>query len=261
MWKTTAKVLTRAPIRKNTGWVWRESAHASPTGKEPGRLILLNPPELQFTSKSRSEMEILIIEDHQVVAEGISVMLNGLAYVEKVSHVSDGQSGAAFLQENSGTDIVLLDINLPDCSGIELCATLKQKFPAVKIIALSTYSQAGIINKMLENGADSYLLKNAGSQDLKETIEKVSSGKKFLTAEIKNILNTTALITSRTPVFTKREKEVLALIAEGLTNQEIADQLFISQLTVISHRKSLLEKTESKNTAQLIKYCFESGLL
>lgn len=206
-------------------------------------------------------MEILIIEDHQVVAEGIAVMLHHVPYVEKVSHVCSGQAGLAFLPENPDTEIVLLDINLPDCSGIELCAVLKQKFPHLKIIALSTYSQAGIISKMLENGAHSYLLKNAGSQDLKETIEKVSSGKTFLTAEIRNILNNTASITSKTPVFTKREKEVLALVAEGLTNQEIADRLFISQLTVISHRKSLLEKTESKNTAQLIKYCFEFGLL
>lgn len=202
-----------------------------------------------------------MIEDHQVVAEGISSMLNELDYIENVTHVSDGGSGLKFLEENPETDIVLLDINLPDGNGIEFCSSIKQQFPKVGIIALSTYHQAGIINKMLENGADSYLLKNTSSEELIEAIEKVSSGKKYLTPEIKEILNNTSSTNSKTPVLTKREKEVLVLIAEGLTNQEIADKLFISQLTVISHRKSLLEKTESKNTAQLIKYCFEFGLL
>lgn len=206
-------------------------------------------------------MKILMIEDHQVVAQGISAMLNELDYVEKVEQVSEGNKGIEFLKQNPDTDIVLLDINLPDGNGIEFCATIRQKFPEIGIIALSTFNQAGIIQKMLENGADSYLLKNTSSDELIETIEKVSSGKKFLPPSIRKILSNNIPPTSKTPVFTKREKEVLALIAEGLTNQEIADQLFISQLTVISHRKSLLEKTESKNTAQLIKYCFEFGLL
>ena len=206
-------------------------------------------------------MKILMIEDHQVVAQGISTMLNELNYVEKVEQVSEGNAGIEFLEQNPDTDIVLLDINLPDGNGIEFCASIRQQFPEVGIIALSTFNQAGIINKMLENGADSYLLKNTSSEELIEAIEKVSSGKKYLTPEIKEILNNTSSTNSKTPVLTKREKEVLVLIAEGLTNQEIADKLFISQLTVISHRKSLLEKTESKNTAQLIKYCFEFGLL
>lgn len=206
-------------------------------------------------------MKILIIEDHLVVAEGISSLLSELDFIEEVAQVTEGNQGITFLKQNPDTDIVLLDINLPDGNGIEFCAIIRQQFPEVGIIALSTFNQAGIIHKMLENGADSYLLKNTSSDELIETIEKVSSGKKFLPASIRKILSNNIPTTSKTPVFTKREKEVLALIAEGLTNQEIADQLFISQLTVISHRKSLLEKTESKNTAQLIKYCFEFGLL
>lgn len=205
-------------------------------------------------------MNILIIEDHQVVAEGISAILNEVDTIDSVSHVLGGNLGIDFLNQYPETNLVLLDINLPDGNGIEFCATIKQQFPKVKIIALSTYNQSGIINKMLENGADSYLLKNASSDDLKTTLEKVLSGKKYLTPEIKKIVNN-HLSSTKTPVFTKREKEVLALVAEGLTNNEIAEQLFISHLTVISHRKSLLEKTNSKNTAQLIKYCFEYGLL
>lgn len=207
-------------------------------------------------------LHILVIEDHQVVAEGISSMLNQIDYIESVWHVSDGSSALEFLSQNNQINIILLDINLPDCNGIDLCATIKQKYTEIGIIALSTFNQAGIINKMLENGADAYLLKNTGLEELVIAIEKVSLGKKFLSSEVQIILSKkTSLRISKTPVFTKREKEVLILIAEGFTNQEIADKLFISQLTVISHRKSLLEKTESKNTAQLIKYCFQFGLL
>ncbi|NLN33221.1 MAG: response regulator transcription factor [Flavobacteriaceae bacterium] len=206
-------------------------------------------------------MKILIIEDHQVVAEGISTMLKEVDFIEKVSKVTAGNTGIDFLQQNPDTDIVLLDINLPDGSGIEFCSVIRQEFPEIGIIALSTFNQAGIINKMIENGADSYLLKNTTSEELIGVIEKVSSGIKYLSPKIKKILNEVTVLKSKTPVLTKREKEVLTWIAEGLTNQEIADKLFISQLTVVSHRKSLLEKTESKNTAQLIKYCFEFGLL
>ena len=206
-------------------------------------------------------MKILIIEDHQVVAEGISTMLKEVDFIEKVSKVTAGNTGIDFLQQNPDTDIVLLDINLPDGSGIEFCSVIRQEFPEIGIIALSTFNQAGIINKMIENGADSYLLKNTTSEELIGVIEKVSSCIKYLSPKIKKILNEVTVLKSKTPVLTKREKEVLTWIAEGLTNQEIADKLFISQLTVVSHRKSLLEKTESKNTAQLIKYCFEFGLL
>src|SRR5690606_3245018 len=123
-------------------------------------------------------MNILIIEDHQVVAEGISTMLNGMDTIETVAHVLGGNPGIEFLRQHPETNLVLLDINLPDGNGIEFCATIKQQFPKVKIIALSTYTQASIINIMLDNGADSYLLKNASSDDLKTSMEKVLSGKK-----------------------------------------------------------------------------------
>jgi len=201
---------------------------------------------------------ILIIEDEPKLAQLIVQYIARESYA--YTHLADGLDVLPWLAQQQ-TDLILLDINLPDGNGIEFCVSIKQEFPKIGIIALSTFNQAGIINKMLENGADSYLLKNASSEELIEAIEKVSSGKKFLTPEIKKILSNNLSSNYKTPVFTKREKEVLALIAEGLTNQEIADKLFISQLTVISHRKSLLEKTESKNTAQLIKYCFEFGLL
>ena len=115
---------------------------------------------------------------------------------------------------------------------------------------------------MLENGADSYLLKNAGADELFTAIEKISAQEKFISAEIDEILKKDRdMLHYKSPVLTRREKEVLVEIAEGLTNQEIAEKLFISPLTVISHRKSLMEKTQTKNTAQMIKYCFQNGLL
>lgn len=204
----------------------------------------------------------MLIEDHSIVAEGIAKLLKSSEIAEEVIHFADGETALAYLNEHKVMDIILLDINLPDYNGIDLCQKIKSKYPSIGIIALSSFGQPGIIRQMLQNGAQSYLMKNTSATDLHEAIQKVAEGKQFLPDSIKQILdNQSELMQANTPVFTRREKEVLALIAEGFTTQEIGEKLFISPLTVNSHRKSLMEKTQTKNTAQLIKYCFEFGLL
>src|SRR5690554_7324133 len=128
-------------------------------------------------------MNILVVEDHQVVAEGISSMLNQMEFIDSVWHVSNGVAALELLDQNNAIDIILLDINLPDCNGIDLCASIKKKYNEIGIIALSTFNQAGIIHKMLENGADSYLFKNTGIDELIIAINNVSKGKKFILPE------------------------------------------------------------------------------
>lgn len=203
---------------------------------------------------------ILIVEDHQVVAQGLTALLVEQNHIDAVHHAADGNSCLEFLSNNK-IDIILLDINLPDCNGLELCKEIRQRFKDIKIIGLSTFNLPGIINKMLENGAEGYLMKNASSQELLDAIDTVMQGRKYLSAEATQILKQHQhIISSKSPVLTKREKELLKHVAEGLTNQEIADLLFISVETAISHRKSLLQKTNSKNTAQLLRFCYENGL-
>ena len=162
----------------------------------------------------------------------------------------NGASCLAFLQQQQ-PDVILMDINLPDKSGIDLCKDVKSRYPAIRILGLSSFNQQSFIEKMIENGASGYVLKNASREELIEAIESVMEGRKFLSTEAAATVKKNE--DSKIPVITRREKEVLLLIAEGLTNNEIAEKLFISTTTVDTHRKNLLAKFEVKNTATLIR--------
>ena len=164
----------------------------------------------------------------------------------------------AYLQQQQ-PDVILMDINLPDKSGIDLCKEVKTEYPAIHIIGLSSFNQQSFIQKMIENGAAGYVLKNATREELVEAIETVLEGKIFLSNEAS--LTVQKNEDAKIPIVTRREKEVLLLIAEGLTNNEIALKLFISTTTVDSHRKNLLTKFEVKNTASLIRMATQYQLI
>lgn len=163
----------------------------------------------------------------------------------------------AFLK-NQQPDVILMDINLPDRNGIDLCKELKEKYPSVFIIGLSTFNQQSFIQKMIENGASGYVLKNATQKELKEAIETVIKGMMYLSEDVSQ-----ALRKEETPdiVLTRREKEILELIAEGMTNIEIAQKLFISATTVDTHRKNLLSKLKAKNTSSLVRIAAQLQLI
>ena len=145
-----------------------------------------------------------------------------------------------------------------DKSGIDLCKEVKEKYPAVFIIGLSTFNQQSFIQKMMDNGASGYVLKNATQKELMEAITTVAKGKSFLSDEASQALRKDE---SFHIVLTRREKEVLELIAEGMTNAEIAKQLFIGITTVDTHRKNLLAKFEAKNTASLVRIASQLHLI
>ena len=167
-----------------------------------------------------------------------------------MGHASNADSCLAFLNKQL-PDVILMDISLPGKSGIELCKEVKEKYPSVFVIGLSTFNQQSFIQKMMDNGASGYVLKNATQKELMEAIQAVAIGKTYLSEEAATSLRKYA--ESEIPVITRREKEVLELIADGLTNGEIAQKLFISTTTVDSHRKNLLAKFEANNTALLIR--------
>ena len=196
------------------------------------------------------KVKVFITDDHYMVVEGIRSLLQNEPDIEWMGHAMNAASCLAFLQQQQ-PDIILMDINLPDKSGIDLCREVVEKYPGVNIIGLSTFNQQSFIQKMIENGARGYVLKNATQQELMEGIHTVMQGKQYLSHEAAQSLrkNTSGDI----PVLTRREKEVLELIADGLTNNEIAEKLFISTTTVDTHRKNLLAKFEAKNVASLIK--------
>lgn len=161
----------------------------------------------------------------------------------------NAESCLAFLN-NREPDVIFMDINLTDKSGIDLCREVKLKHPSIFVIGLSTFNQQSFISRMMENGASGYVLKNATKEELLLAIHTVFRGRIFLSYEA-------ALIAGKkeaddVPFLTRREKEVLRLIAEGMTTQEIAGNLFVSPTTVETHRKNLLAKLEAKNVASMI---------
>jgi DNA-binding NarL/FixJ family response regulator len=174
-----------------------------------------------------------------------------------MGHAMNAASCMAFLQQQQ-PDVILMDINLPDRSGIDLCKEVKGKYPAIHIIGLSSFNQQSFIQKMMDNGASGYVLKNATQEELMEAIEAVVKGKIYLSEEASNTLRKDDTIDI---ILTRREKEVLELIAGGLTNAEIAQKLFISVTTVDTHRKNLLAKFDVKNTALLIRTAVQRQMI
>lgn len=203
-------------------------------------------------------IKVFITDDHYMVVEGIRSILQLEKNIEWMGHAMTAASCLAFLQSQQ-PDVLLLDINLPDKSGIDLCKEIKAKYPDIQILGLSSFNQQSYIQKMMQNGASGYVLKNASIEEIVNAIESAMNGEVFLSDQASIVVdeNKNALI----PVITRREKEVLMLIAKGLTNKEIADKLFISTTTVDTHRKNLLAKFQVKNTASLISLATQNELL
>jgi DNA-binding NarL/FixJ family response regulator len=202
--------------------------------------------------------KVFVVDDHYMVIEGIHALLQNEKGIEWMGHAMNSKSCLAFLR-NQQPDIIFMDINLPDTSGIDLCKQVKELYPSIFIIGLSTFNQQSFITRMMENGASGYVLKNADKQELLTSIQTVLRGRTFLSheaammAEKKN--------SADAPMLTRREKEVLKLIADGFTTQEIADKLFVSPTTVDTHRKNLLLKMEAKNVAAMIKMAAHLNLI
>jgi DNA-binding NarL/FixJ family response regulator len=201
--------------------------------------------------------KVFIVDDHYMVIEGIHSLLQNEKEVEWTGHATNAASCLAFLQQQQ-PEVILMDINLPDKSGIDLCKEVKTKYPSVFIIGLSTFNQQSFIQKMMENGASGYVLKNATSEELMEAINEVVKGKTYLSTEAAQTIRN---IKESTIILTRREKEVLELIAEGMTNNEIAQKLFVSVTTVDTHRKNLLAKFETRNIASLIKMAMQLQMI
>ena len=204
------------------------------------------------------KIKVFVTDDHYMVVEGLRSLLQNENSIDWLGHASNADSCLAFLKKQL-PDVILMDINMPGKSGIELCKEVKEKYPSVFVIGLSTFNQQSFIQKMMDNGASGYVLKNATKEELMEAIKVVSIGKTYFSDEA--ALSLRKYAGSEIPLITRREKEVLNLIADGLTNIEIAQKLFISTTTVDSHRKNLLAKFGVKNTAALIKMAAQLQLL
>lgn len=204
-----------------------------------------------------NKIKLFIVDDHYMIIEGISSLLANVENIEIIGHAKDAHSCMAFLLLHK-PDVIFLDINLPDKNGMDVCLDIKQKYPAIKVIALSTFNQNSFIKKILENGADGYLLKNAAKVEMIDAINAVTQNKRHLSKEVADNLKTN---NDENLLLTRREKEILQLVTKGLTSTEMGKQLFISTTTVDTHRKHLLEKFKVNNTSSLIRKAQELGMI
>ena len=208
--------------------------------------------------------KIAITDDHVMVLKGIETMLSGTPEIEVVGTYKDGIETIDKISKDK-PDILLLDINLPDINGIDLCKQLLKKDPDLKIIALTSFEETSFVKRILNNGAHGYLLKNTDKLELLDAFKTVLSGEQYLQKNIqKNLLSqavgnkkSNSLIVN----LTRREKEVLQAISEELTTQEISEKLFISPKTVETHRMNLMSKLGAKNSVGIIKIAIEKELL
>jgi len=196
------------------------------------------------------KISVIIVDDHPMVLEGLKALLSKIDYIEVAGTAANAFEAMDLLKEKK-VNVTILDINLPDVSGIELCKKIKKEYPTVQVLAMSTFKERSYISQMIQNGASGYLVKSASREEITEAILCADEGKLYLSLDINNI--SLEQVTSEVPVLSRREKEVLQLIADGYTNSQIAQQLFISLHTVDTHRKNLLAKFNVNNTAILIK--------
>lgn len=202
--------------------------------------------------------KVFIVDDHFMVIEGIRSLIQNDSSIEWMGHATHANSCLSFLQHQL-PDVILMDVSMPDMNGIDLCGVVKEKYPSVFIIGLSTFNQQSFIQKMIDNGASGYLLKNATKEELLNGIQAVMKGKMYYSAEAAQSLRNNP--DPKVPVITRRQKEMLELIAAGMTNNEIAAKLFISAATADTHRRNLLARFEAKNTAALIKMAIQMKLI
>jgi two-component system, NarL family, nitrate/nitrite response regulator NarL len=210
-------------------------------------------------------IKILIIDDHPMVIDGIKTMLKDETYLQIEAAVKNGKDALDFLENKPGIDIILLDINLPDMDGLRLCELIRNKDKTVKIVGLTYINEAGIITQLIRKGANGYLLKNMERDELVEAINKVMDGSVYLSKaaneKIIQQLQGLGLSQNGIPAITRREKEILELLHQGMTSQEIANKLFLSYYTVDTHRKNLLQKFNVHNTQTLMNVVRDLGII
>ena len=210
-------------------------------------------------------IKILIVDDHPLVTDGIKTMLKDETYLHIEAAAKNAKEALAFLSGDIPVDVVLLDVNLPDMDGLRLCELIREKNKTIKILGLTYINEAGIITQLIKKGANGYLLKSMERQELIDAINGVMDGTIYLSKaaneKILQQLQSYDIPKNNIPGLTRREKEILQLLSEGLTSHEIGNKLFLSNYTVDTHRKNMLQKFNVHNTQSLMNVVRELGII
>lgn len=213
------------------------------------------------------EVRILIADDHQLILNGITDMLRSISEYKIVAMAMNGKEAVEKTFEHN-PDLIFMDISMPEMNGIEACSIISSTLPAVKIIALTQHEDNEYVKQILNAGGSGYLLKNSTKEEFIDAIETVMSGKKYLSKKISEQMLNDMLSenyekeeTKSDIKLTRREKEIIQKIADELSNQEIADELFISLRTVETHRRNIMQKLKVKSVVSLIKYAAQQNII
>lgn len=217
----------------------------------------------------KEPIKVLIVDDHQLMVEGLKSLLEDEDDIAFAAGANSLAEALSFLADNNSIDVVLMDINMPDGSGIEATAKIKELYPAIKVIALTMHDDISIITRMVKAGASGYILKRTNMNEVIEALRIVHNNGKYLSINTQNIimdnLGTPANLPDQQeenkPALSSREIEVLSLVAKEYSNEQIAEKLFISERTVEAHRRNIFIKTKTKSIVGLMKYAINKGLI
>jgi DNA-binding NarL/FixJ family response regulator len=217
---------------------------------------------------TNKRIQLMIVDDHQIVIDGIKSSLEEYADITVIAEALNGKEALDKLARQQA-DIVLMDVDMPVMNGYETACEIASRYPKVKIITLTMFNEKSLINKMLDAGVSGYLLKSVGKEELYRAIKQVFDNKQYLGGDIalsiakpeyKDILSKQNKITPLTPLST-REIEILQFIAQGLSNTEISQKLFISSRTVDNHRTNIMKKLGVHNIAGIIRYAIQNNII
>jgi DNA-binding NarL/FixJ family response regulator len=215
------------------------------------------------------KIRLILVDDHQLVRTGIANLLSGEPGFEIIGEAADAKELFSLLGQ-SQPDITVLDIALPGMSGIEITKKLHNDFPGIRILILSMHTSEEFIFNAINSGARGYLPKNTSRKELIEAIYAINRGEEYFAESISNVILKSYIkkaksdstdVESDENLLSKREIEVLKLFAEGMTNQEIADKLFISIRTVESHKNHIMARLELKTTVDLVKFAIRNNIV
>jgi len=214
-------------------------------------------------------IKILIVDDHEVVRDGLKNILLSLNNVAIAGEAANGEDAISFY-DSLKPDLVIMDISMPGMNGIEATRIIKENDPNAKILILTMHDNQEYLNQIIRSGAKGFVLKNTDKEELLDAVKTVAGGENFFSKDISKLIIENYIRSAKDSdknegykevPLTKREVEILKYIAEGNSNQEIANKLYISYNTVDTHRKNIMHKLSIKNTAGLVRYAIEKGLI
>ncbi len=208
------------------------------------------------------ELNILLVDDHQIIIDGLTALINSIEGMKVIGDANNGKEAIELLKVLDA-DVVLMDIDMPVMNGLDATKAIKDNNNAIKVIILSMHCDSGMVKELIGIGADGYVLKNASKDELITAITKVAGGQQYFSSDVTmSLLNDIPKTSAELDVeLTNRELEILKLIADGFSNKEIGEQLFISHRTVDTHRTNLMKKLNINNIAGLISFAIKNGIV